>query len=192
MIKNPEQKISPDVKDQLPDYKFVNCTLERHAKAIVDILNEAIINSTALYDYKPRSLESMVWWFISKEKNNFPVIGIEDSQGELVAFGTYGNFRAWPAYKYSVEHSVYVKKEARKRGLGRAILQKLVQTAQENDIHSLIGGIDASNECSIKLHESLGFKHAGTLHQVGYKFGRWLDLAFYEFILPTPSHPKEG
>ncbi|UMM63588.1 GNAT family N-acetyltransferase [Aristophania vespae] len=192
MIKNPEQKISSDIKDQLSDYKFVNCTLERHAKAIVDILNEAIINSTALYDYKPRSLESMVWWFISKEKNNFPVIGIEDSQGELVAFGTYGNFRAWPAYKYSVEHSVYVKKEARKRGLGRAILQKLVQTAQENDIHSLIGGIDASNECSIKLHESLGFKHAGTLHQVGYKFGRWLDLAFYEFILPTPSHPKEG
>ncbi|MEY3766514.1 MAG: hypothetical protein RLZ03_1474, partial [Pseudomonadota bacterium] len=85
----------------------VHCTHERHAPAILAIFNEAIVNSTALYDYQPRPLESMKAWFDAKQQGNFPVIGLEDSQGQLLAFGSYGTFRAWPAYKYTAEHSVY-------------------------------------------------------------------------------------
>ena len=171
---------------------IVYCTHERHASAILDIFNEAILNSTALYDYKPRPPESMSTWFEAKTKGNFPVIGIEDEDGTLLAFGSYGTFRAWPAYKYSVEHSVYVQKDHRGRGLGLQIMQVLIAEARKNGVHAMMGGIDATNAGSIALHERLGFKHVGTLPEVGFKFGRWLDLAFYQLLLDTPVNPVDG
>ena len=170
----------------------VHCTHEKHALAILDIFNEAILNSTALYDYKPRAPESMGPWFEAKTKGNFPVIGIEDPDGTLLAFGSYGSFRAWPAYKYTVEHSVYVHKDHRGRGLGLQVMRSLIAAARQNDVHAMMGGIDASNAGSIALHERLGFKHVGTLPQVGFKFGRWLDLAFYQLLLDTPVNPVDG
>ena len=86
---------------------FVNCTYESHSIEILEILNEVILNSTALYDYEPRTMESMTMWFSNKEKGNFPIIGIVDSNGQLMGFASYDIFRAWPAYKYSVEHCVF-------------------------------------------------------------------------------------
>ena len=159
--------------------------------AILAILNEAIVNTTALYDYHPRTPEMMDSWFEAKQKNNYPVIGAF-RENELLGFATYGQFRNWPAYKYSVEHSVYVKDSARGKGIGTHLLQDLIQKAIAQDYHTLIGGIDAANESSIRLHEKLGFHHAGTIRHAGYKFGRWLDLAFYQLILDTPAHPVEG
>lgn len=170
----------------------VACTLERHGQAILDIFNDAIEHSTALYDYKARTAQNMVTWFDAKRAGGFPVVGIEDEHGTLLAFGSYGTFRAWPAYKYSVEHSVYVHKEQRGRGLGRLVMQQLIAAARAAELHAMIGGIDASNRGSIALHESLGFRHVGTLPQVGFKFGRWLDLAFYQLLLDTPTHPVDG
>ena len=171
---------------------IVQCTPESHADAILAIFNEAIVNSTALYDYKPRTPQNMVTWFETKRAGGFPVIGVEDHAGALLAFGSYGSFRAWPAYKYTVEHSVYVHGDHRGRGLGRTVMQALIAAATRNDLHAMIGGIDATNTASIALHERLGFRHVGTLPQVGFKFGRWLDLAFYELILGTPAHPVDG
>ena len=172
--------------------QLVECHFERHAEAILAIFNEAIVHSTALYDYQPRTLQSMVAWFEAKRKGNFPVVGIEDEQGKLLAFGSYGSFRAWPAYKYTVEHSVYVHKEHRGQGLGRQVLQLLIARAREQQLHALVAAIDASNTGSVTLHERLGFQHVGTLPQVGFKFGRWLDLAFYQLLLETPHHPVDG
>lgn len=170
---------------------IVDCTFERHAPSILEILNEAIANSTALYDYKLRSLENMVTWFQTKKAGGFPVIGIEDNTGTLLAMGSYGAFRVFPAYKYTVEHSVYVHKDYRGQGLGRVIMERLIATARKNDLHAIVGGIDATNGGSIALHERLGFKRVGTLPQVGFKFGRWLDLAFYQLLLETPAHPAD-
>jgi phosphinothricin acetyltransferase len=167
----------------------VACTHKRHAAGILAILNEAIVNSTALYDYRPRQAESMAAWFDFKSAGNFPVIGLEDEAGELLGFGTYGVFRAWPAYKYSVEHSVYISAGHRGRGFGRLLLGRLIEAAKAQDRHVMIGGIDAQNAHSIALHTQLGFVHAGTIRQAGYKFGRWLDLAFYQLILDTPETP---
>lgn len=172
--------------------KLIDCTETRHALAILDIFNEAIVTSTALYDYKPRAPESMVGWFATKQANGFPVIGLEDEAGTLLGFASYGTFRAWPAYKYSVEHSIYVHKDHRGKGLGRTLLTAIVEAAQARQVHTLIGGIDATNAGSIALHESLGFSHAGTIRQAGFKFGRWLDLAFYQRILDTPAEPVDG
>jgi phosphinothricin acetyltransferase len=171
---------------------FVDCTEARHAGAILAILNEAIVNSTALYDYHPRPPESMVTWFATKRNNDFPVIGVEDDAGELLAFASYGTFRAFPAFKYSVEHSIYVRVDQRGAGLGRLLLQRLIGVARERGVHTLIGGIDMDNPGSIALHTRFGFEHAGTIRQAGFKFGRWLDLGFYQLLLETPLAPVDG
>ena len=161
----------------------VHCTHERHALAILDIFNEAILNSTALYDYKPRAPESMGPWFEAKTKGNFPVIGIEDPDGTLLAFGSYGSFRAWPAYKYTVEHSVYVAPEYIVKGIGSVLLTELIKLAKSEGYHTMIGAIDAENQDSIKFHEKFGFNQVGLIKQAAFKFDRWLDLAFMQLML---------
>ncbi|MBF5003807.1 GNAT family N-acetyltransferase [Diaphorobacter caeni] len=181
--------------DSTTSLKFVSCSFERHAEAILAIFNDAIENSTALYDYKARTMDNMVAWFDAKQKNAQPVIGIEDPQtGELLGFASWGAFRAYPAYKYTVEHSVYVHSDHRGKGLGMRLMNALIETARQSDkVHALIGAIDAANGGSIALHERLGFRHVGTLPQVGFKFGRWLDLAFYQLMLEaTPAQPVDG
>ena len=172
--------------------QIVNCSYAAHAAGILDILNDAIVNSTAIYDYTPRAPETMVGWFDAKSKRDFPVIGAVDDSGELLGFATYGTFRTWPAYKYSVEHSVYVHKDHRGRGIGSTLMRRLIEIAKQQQYHVMLGGIDADNRGSIVLHERLGFVHAGTIRQAGFKFGRWLDLAFYQLLLETPAQPVDG
>lgn len=171
--------------------KLINCDSSRHAQPILDIFNDAIVNSTALYDYKPRTLQMMAAWFENKARGNFPVIGLEDQSGQLMGFASYGTFRAWPAYKYTIEHSVYVDNRFRRMGIGRRLLEELIALAKKQNYHTLIGVIDTANAASIALHEQLGFKHAGTLPQTGYKFGAWRDIAFYQLILSTPANPVD-
>jgi phosphinothricin acetyltransferase len=171
--------------------KILNCTYVRHASQILDIFNDAIVTSTALFDYKPRAPESMVTWFQAKERGQFPVVGAEDEEGRLLGFASYGTFRAWPAYKYSAEHSVYVHKTCRGRGIGRTLMRELIKAAEKQNYHVLLGGIEASNTASIALHTALGFTHSGTIKEAGFKFGRWLDLSFYQLILDTPKEPNE-
>jgi L-amino acid N-acyltransferase len=172
--------------------KIVTCDFARHSAPILAIFNDAIANSTALYDYRPRALESMAGWFDAKTQGRYPVIGVENDAGELMGFASYGPFRNWPAYKYSVEHSIYVDARFRGQGLGRVLLKEIIAAAEQQDYHVMVGGIDAANAVSIKLHESLGFTHAGTVQHAGFKFGRWLDLAFYQLILRTPAAPVDG
>ncbi|HYQ54675.1 MAG TPA: GNAT family N-acetyltransferase [Pseudomonas sp.] len=172
--------------------RLIHCSEERHAEAILAIFNHAILNSTALYDYKPREPASMLEWFANKRRNDLPVIGYEDEQGRLLGFASYGPFRDRPANKYSVEHSVYVHHDCRGMGLGKRLLSELIELASQRDVHVMVGGIDLANEASIALHERLGFEPAGVIREAAYKFGRWLDLAFYQKILATPRQPTEG
>lgn len=170
---------------------FVDCSFENHAVSVLDILNEAIVNSTALYDYNPRTIASMEMWFSVKAKHNFPIVGCVSDDGKLLGFASFGTFRAWPAYKYTVEHSVYIHKEHRGSGIGSSLMKRLIEIAREQQYHSLIGGVDVSNAASVALHEKLGFRLAGTLPQIGFKFGRWLDVAFYQLLLDTPVNPVD-
>jgi L-amino acid N-acyltransferase len=171
--------------------QLINCTRE-HAFQILEIMNEAILNSTSLYDYKPRTMQNMEHWFENKEKGSYPVIGLLNDEGTLTGFGSYGPFRAWPAYKYTVEHSLYIHKNFRGNGFGRLILSEIIIRAQNQDYHNLIAGIDSTNQVSIALHKSLGFEYCGIIKHAGYKFSRWLDLEFYQLILSTPLKPVEG
>ncbi len=171
---------------------LVDCSFEQHAAAILDIFNDAILNTTALYEYKPRTMETMKAWFATKEANRFPVIGAVNDTGELMGFASWGTFRAFPANKYTVEHSVYVHKDLRGKGVSLALMNAIVARARAAELHTLVGGIDAANDVSIALHQKIGFTHAGTIRHAAFKFGRWLDLAFYQLILDTPTNPVDG
>jgi L-amino acid N-acyltransferase YncA len=171
---------------------LIECTHDAHAVAILDILNEAIVHSTALYDYEPRTLASMRAWFDVKGRSHHPVLGAVDDHGVLLGFASYGPFRPHAAYKYSVEHSVYVQRDHRGRGVGRSLLERLMAVASEQQYHVMVGGIDRDNRASIALHEKLGFEPAGIIRHAGFKFGRWLDLAFYQRLLDGPAQPVDG
>ena len=170
---------------------LIECDRTRSAE-ILAILNEAITNSTALYDYEPRTTAMMDTWFDAKFKGNYPVIGAVDETGRLLGFASYGMFRERPAYKYTVEHSVYVDSECRGRGVGRLLLEALIERAKAQNYHVLIGGIDGDNAVSIEMHKKFGFTFCGEIREAGFKFGRWLHLHFYQLILDTPAHPVDG
>ena len=173
-------------------FRIIECRPDAHAAEVREIFNDAILNTTALYEYRLRSHATVLQWFGAKAAEGRPVIAAVDETGGLLGFASYGSFRSWPAYKYSAEHSLYVHRDHRRRGVGVALLRELIARAEAQQLHVLVGGIDADNAPSIALHEKLGFRHAGTIAQAGYKFGRWLDLAFYQLLLDTPRQPVDG
>ncbi len=157
---------------------------------MLDIYNDIILHTTAVYSYRPHSLEMRRQWYETKLKDNYPVF-VAEEDGHVTGFSTIGPFRVWPAYKYTVENSVYVAAGSRGKGIGKLLMQPLIDACQERNLHAIIAGIDAGNEASIRLHQSFGFEEVAHFRQVGYKFGRWLDLKFLELLLDTPEHPDE-
>src|ERR671924_2117104 len=114
--------------------RIIDCDRSRAAE-ILAIFNDAIANSTALYEYHPRTMATMDTWFDAKEKGRFPVVGAANESGGLLGFASYGTFRAWPAYKYTVEHSIYVDARFRGQGVGRMLLGALILAAGRQDYH---------------------------------------------------------
>ena len=158
--------------------------------AILAIYNEAILNTTASYDYKPHTMEARLAWYEKKLSDGLPVLVYEDNHA-AVGFATFGPFRTWAAYKYTIEHSVYVQASYRGKHIGSALIKELIQIANAQGYATMIAGIDANNHGSRVMHEKLGFTYAGTLQRVGYKFGKWLDLSFYQYQLQGPEAPNE-
>jgi phosphinothricin acetyltransferase len=149
---------------------------------ILAIYNEVIRNTTAVYSDEEVTLANREAWFDAKAALGFPVLVATDDSGVL-GFATFGEFRAWPCYRHSVEHSVHVRADCRGRGIGRALVLALLERAAGMQKHVMIGGIDADNTVSIRLHQSLGFTEAGHFPEVGFKFGRWLDLKFLQRLI---------
>lgn len=164
--------------------------LETDLPGILGIYNDAILNTTALYTYEPMTLPMLQQWFADKTAKNLPIyVACIDDQ--VAGFASYGPFRPWPAYKYTVEHSIYVHKDHRRKGLAKKLLHILIDHATADDLHTIVAGIDSENQVSIELHRQFGFREVGQLAQVGYKFGRWLDLVFMEKILDNNLQPHE-
>ncbi len=162
--------------------QIARCDYLNDGTRVLEILNDAILNTTALYDYDARTPEQVKEWFDHKSKNDYPVIGAFEA-GKLIGFATYGSFRRFAANRYTVEHSVYIDSDYRGHGLGKALMNELIDVAVQQHYHLMVGVIDANNAESISLHKKLGFTHAGTINEAGFKFGRWLDLALYQKLL---------
>ena len=154
----------------------------RDLAQILAIYNEVIRNSTAVYSEEEFTPARGETWFDTKMEQGFPLVVVRDPSG-IAGFGTFGEFRAWPCYRHSVEHSVHVRADRRGQGIGRALVLELLAHAAGSSKHVMIAGIDADNAVSIGLHRSLGFDAVGHFHEVGFKFGRWLDLVFMQRIL---------
>jgi phosphinothricin acetyltransferase len=149
---------------------------------LLTIYNDIILYTTAVYDYEPHTLEMREAWFKTKQEQGFPVFVAEDGN-KIVGFSSIGPFRAWAAYKYSVENSVYVSAEERGKGIGKLLIPPLIEASKKMGMHTIIAGIDASNEASLKLHKSFGFEEVAHFKEVGWKFERWLDLKFLQLIV---------
>jgi phosphinothricin acetyltransferase len=156
--------------------------IETDLPQLLAIYNDIILHTTAVYDYEPHTLEMRKQWFETKKQQGFPVFVAED-EGTIQGFSSIGPFRAWAAYKYSVENSVYVAIEKRGKGIGKLLIPPLVEAATELKLHTIIASIDATNEASLKLHKRFGFEEVAHFRQVGWKFERWLDLKFLQLIL---------
>ena len=149
---------------------------------LLSIYNDIILHTTAVYDYEPHTLDMRKQWLDTKKQQGFPVFVAEEN-GKIVGFSSIGPFRAWAAYKYSVENSVYVAAGARGKGIGKLLLPPLIEAAKTLQLHTIIAGVDATNEASLKLHKSFGFEEVAHFKEVGWKFGRWLDLKFLELMV---------
>lgn len=158
--------------------------------ALSAIFNEALVNTTSVYAYEPETLEDRLRWFKEKQHAGYPVL-VDEQDGQVVGFATYGPFRTRPAYQYTAEHSLYVDTAWRKQGIGTGLLMAIIDEAKRQGIKTLVGGIDSANTDSRRFHTQHGFVYQGTIPQAGYKFGRWLDLCFYTLSLPGPEHPVE-
>lgn len=149
---------------------------------ILAIINHNILHSTSLYDYAPRTLERQSELLADKAAKNFPVF-VAEHNGQLAGFGMYGEFRFREAYRFTVEHSVYVAEAFKGKGIGGQILQRLIDEAKNQKLHTMIGVIDAENQESILFHERFGFKIVGIIKESGYKFDRWLDSVLMQLFL---------
>ena len=150
--------------------------------AILEIINDQILTGTALYDYQPRTLAQQLAIFDDKLQKGFPII-VAKVADEIVGFGYYSEFRFREAYKFTVEHSVYAKKNYIGKGIGKILLSELIELAKKQNLHTMIGVIDSENESSIAFHEKFGFEKAGFIKESGFKFDRWLHSVFMQKIL---------
>jgi phosphinothricin acetyltransferase len=155
---------------------------EEDLSAILAIYNDVIATSTAIYSETPVTLADRETWFRARTGQGYPVL-VAREDGEVVGYASFGDFRAWPGYRFTVEHSVHVRADRRGRGVGSQLVTALLPRARALGKHVIIGGIDADNTASIRMHERLGFERSAQMTQVGWKFDRWLDLVFMQRLV---------
>src|SRR5688572_21862326 len=151
--------------------------------AILEIYNDAVLTTTATYDYEPRTLEHRVAWFEDHVKQELPVFVAEDDRGRIVGWSSLSSYHARAGYRFTSENSVYVAAHQRGKGIGKLLLEPLIDAARKQGLHAIIAAIDADNETSIRLHARFGFEKVGHFKKVGYKFDRWLDVVYMELLL---------
>jgi L-amino acid N-acyltransferase YncA len=160
-------------------------------EAILAIHNQVVAASTASYEDLPSTLEQRQQWYDARIAQGYPVLVAVDGQ-QVMGYATFGEWRSRWGYRFTVEHTVHVDQNRRGHGIGRALLEALLPLARQMGKHTMIGAVDAENQASIRFHERLGFASTGRCRQVGYKFGRWLDLEFMQLILEPGASPAES
>lgn len=166
--------IRPAVEDDLP--------------AILAIYNDAVAKTTAIWNDQPADLANRRAWFFARVTQGFPIL-VAEEEALVVGYGSFGDFRPFEGYRFTVEHSVYVAEGVRRRGIASSLLAALEERARDMGKHVMVAGIAADNEASIRLHERFGFVETGRMGEVGFKFGRWLDLVLMQKQLSGSEPP---
>lgn len=164
---------------------------EQDLAQIRDIYNDAVLNTTAIWNEQPVDLANRQAWFNARRAQAYPIlVAIEND--EVTGYASFGDWRPFEGFRYSVEHSVYVRNDQRGKGLGPRLMEALIERASACGKHVMVAAIESGNQASIRLHERQGFITTGQMPQVGIKFGRWLDLTFMQLTLnPGAQPPKE-
>jgi L-amino acid N-acyltransferase YncA len=161
---------------------LIRPAVESDVPAILNIYNQIVATSTAIYNDQPVTLDDRLTWFHSRTRSGYPIV-IAEVEEKVAGYASFGDFRSWPGYRFSVEHTVHIDHAHRGKGIGKQLLLTLIPIAQSLGKHAMVGGVDAENTVSIHLHESLGFQRVAHFREIGYKFDHWLDLLFYQKIL---------
>ena len=162
---------------------------DRDLEGITAIYNDAVEQTTAIWNESRIDVENRRAWLADRQKAGYPVLVAVSDDGKVLGYASFGDWRAWDGYRHTVEHSVYVRAGQRGAGIGKVLMEALIERARGIGKHVMVAGIEAGNTASIRLHEKLGFEQAGILRQVGTKFGRWLDLAFLQLTLDDKTDP---
>jgi L-amino acid N-acyltransferase YncA len=156
---------------------------EEDLEGILAIYNDVIRTSTAVFSDEQVTLEERARWLEGRRGQGYPVLVVGDRGSGIVGFGSFGDFRAGPGYRTTVEHSVHVRADRRGQGIGTTLVSALIERAGTLGKHAIIAGVDAGNVASLRLHERLGFAQVARLPEVARKFDRWLDLVLLELLL---------
>ncbi len=156
---------------------------------ITDIYNHAVINTAAIWNEQVVDVANRAAWHADRVRQGYPLLVAVDENDAVLGYATFGDWRPHDGYRHTVEHSVYVRLDARGQGIGEALMQALIARARAIGKHVMVAGIEAGNATSIRLHKKLGFAEVGLLPQVGMKFGKWLDLAFLQLVLDSRETP---
>ncbi|QXG33506.1 GNAT family N-acetyltransferase [Pseudomonas viridiflava] len=174
------------IRDALPD----------DLPGILAIYNDAVLNTTAIWNEQPVDLANRQVWYASRQSQAYPVLVAVNAADEVLGYSSFGDWRPFEGFRHTVEHSVYVRADQRGKGLGPKLMSALIERARTCDKHMMVAAIESGNAASIALHERLGFTTTGQMPQVGTKFGRWLDLTFMQLDLspgaqaPASQAPK--
>ncbi len=155
---------------------------------ITEIYNSIVLTSTAIYNDQCSTAEERADWWVRRVEQGFPVI-VAVEETSVLRYGSFGEFRPWPGYRFTVEGTVHIREDVRGHGIGKLLLTELLTRAQAMGKHVVVAGVDSENEASLRFLEHEGFVHAGQLREVGYKFGRYLHLNFLQYWLTDPGSP---
>lgn len=153
--------------------------------AVCDLYNALISTTTIAWTETPQTVDERLSWFLEQQKRAHPVL-VADASDSIVGFASFGSFRGdgrWPGYRFTVEHTIHVAASHWRAGIGRALLEALIERARSAGYHVMVGGIDADNAASLRFHEQMGFVEVARMPEVGRKFDRWLDLVLVQRIV---------
>ncbi|UOK38119.1 N-acetyltransferase family protein [Pseudomonas palleroniana] len=163
---------------------------EQDLPAIRDIYNDAVRNTTAIWNEQPVDLANRLAWFSARQALGYPVL-VSIENNEVTGYASFGDWRPFEGFRYSVEHSVYVRSDQRGQGVGPRLMEALIERARACGKHVMVAAIESGNQASIRLHERQGFITTGQMPRVGIKFGRWLDLTFMQLALNPGAEPPQ-
>ncbi|WP_433689472.1 N-acetyltransferase family protein [Kosakonia cowanii] len=166
----------------------IRYAVKEDCAAIAAIYNHAVINTAAIWNDQTVDADNRIAWFEARALLGYPVI-VSEENGVVTGYASFGDWRAFDGFRHTVEHSVYVHPEHQGKGLGLALMARLIEEAKRIGKHVMVAGIEAQNQGSIHLHQKLGFTITGQMPQVGTKFGRWLDLTFMQLQLDNRTDP---